>query len=93
MSNEGGMVSASKFHPSPLPHEPLRPYSSERKGMSDLAAVQITAKGTGGGESLPHGGANPVMSKGWSSPSMIIAVDGASLQVKEDTARVHARAA
>ena len=87
------MVPTSKFHPSPLPpREPLRPYCLVREEvLPDSGAVQIMAKGIDGGASLPLGGANPVMSKDWSPPSMIIAVDRASLQVKEGTARVHAR--
>ena len=73
--------------------EPLGPYSLVQEGVPDSAAVQITTAGTGGGESPHHGGDDPVMSEGWSSPSMVIAVDGSSLQVKEGTARAHARAA
>ena len=78
------MVLASKSYLLPQPREPLGLYSSVWKSVPDSAAVQITTAGTGGGASLPHGGADPVMSKGSSSPPMVIAVDWASLQVNLD---------
>ena len=94
LSNEGGHgVGVQVLPVSPPPHEPLGPYLSVQEGVPDSAAVQITTAGTGGGASPPHSGADPVMSEGWSSPSIVIAADRASLQVKEGIARAHARAA
>ena len=60
----GGMVSASKSYLLPQPREPFGLYSSVWESVPDSAAVQITTAGTGGGASLPLGGADPVMSKG-----------------------------
>ena len=60
----GGMVSASKSYLLPQPREPFGLYSSVWESVPDSAAVKITTAGTGGGASLPLGGADPVMSKG-----------------------------
>ena len=75
LSNEGVHGVGVQVLPIATAPELLGPYSLVQEEVPDSAAVQITTAGTGGSESPHHGGHDPVMSKGWSSPSMVIAVD------------------